>query len=154
MREGTTMKQKIQQFFTSPAYAVVGVSANRNKFGNVVYRSMRDRGLTVYPVHRSLDRVEGDACYHSVLEIPGEVQSVVTVVPPAETERVLEECAKKGVKMVWMQKGSQSERAGLLADQHGIGAVRGECILMFLEPVKSVHSFHRWVNRLVGAYPQ
>lgn len=148
------MRQKIDRFFASPAYAVVGVSANQRKFGNVVYRSMRDRGLTVYPVHRSLDRVEGDACYHSVLEIPGEVQSVVTVVPPAETERVIEECAQKGVRMVWMQKGSESERAGTLADQHGIGAIRGECILMFLEPVKSVHAFHRWINRLVGSYPR
>jgi predicted CoA-binding protein len=148
------MDQQIQRFFASPAFAVVGVSASRRKFGNAVYRAMRDRGLTVYPVHRSLDRVEGDACFHSVLEIPGEVQSVVTVVPPAETERVIEECAQKGVGMVWMQKGSESERAGMLAARHEIGTVRGQCIMMFLEPVKSVHSFHRWVNRLVGAYPQ
>jgi uncharacterized protein len=148
------MNSQIQRFFASPVYAVIGVSANQRKFGNMVYRSMRDRGMTVYPVHRSLERVEGDVCYRSVLEIPGEVQSVVTVVPPVETERVIEECAQKGVRMVWMQNGSESDRASMLADQHGLGAVRGQCIMMFLEPVKSVHSFHRWVSRLVGSYPQ
>jgi acyl-CoA synthetase (NDP forming) len=105
------MKKQIERFFDSPAFAVIGVSADRKKFGNVVYRSMREHGLTVYPVHRSLTNVEGDVCYRSVMDLPGGVRSVVTVVPPAETERVIEECGRKGIGAVWMQTGSDSEGA-------------------------------------------
>ena len=66
----------IDRFFDSEAFAVIGVSADRKKFGNAVFRKMRDAGLTVFPVHPTLASVEGEACYHSVGELPAEVKSV------------------------------------------------------------------------------
>jgi hypothetical protein len=32
--------------------------------------------------------------------------------------------------------------------------VDGQCILMFLEPVKSIHKVNRWINKVVGTYPR
>ena len=148
----TLLREHVETFFASPAFAVIGVSANRKKFGNVVYRSMKERGLTVFPVHPSLTTVEGDACYRAVRDLPDNVKSVITVVQPAVTEQVVEECADKGIRSVWMQQGSQSDSAISAATSHGMSVVPDECVMMYLEPVKSVHAFHRWVTRLVGKY--
>lgn len=147
-------REPIDTFFEADAYAVIGVSADRKKFGNTVFRTMLDAGLKVYPVHPTLESVEGEACYHAVGELPDGVTSVVTVVPPAQTERVIPACAQRGVKSIWMQPGSDSGPAVEVARKAGMNVVNGQCILMFLEPVKSVHRVHRWVNKVVGRYPR
>jgi uncharacterized protein len=144
----------IDRFFDSAAFAVIGVSADRKKFGNTVFRNMRDAGLKVFPVHPTLDSVEGETCYHSVGELPAEVKSVVTVVRPTQSERVIPACAERGVTSVWMQPGSSSVPAIDTARAAGMNVVDGQCILMFLEPVKSIHKVHRWINKVVGTYPR
>jgi hypothetical protein len=147
-------REPIDTFLASGGFAVVGVSADRKKFGNTVFRAMRDAGLTVFPVHPTLETVEGEACYRSVGELPVEVKGVVTVVPPAQTERVIPSCAQRGVTSVWMQPGSSSKAAVDAARAAGMNVVEGQCILMFLEPVTSIHKVHRWITKVVGAYPR
>jgi hypothetical protein len=149
-----TQRSVIDAFLSSPSFAVVGVSADRKKFGNSLYRALRERGMQVFPVHRSLDTVEGDQCYRSVRDLKGRVKAVVTAVPPAETDKVVQECIEAGVEMVWMQQGSESGEAVSAAVGKGIRVVAGECLLMFAEPVRSVHAFHRWFNKIIGKYPR
>ena len=145
-------REALGAFLRLPSLAVVGVSADRKKFGNQVYRALRERGVTVYPIHRSLTEVEGVKCYQRVEDLRGKIEGVVTVVPPAETERLMEICAEAGVKAVWMQQGSESPAAIDVARQLGMRVVSGECILMYLEPVGSVHGVHRWFKKLFGGY--
>jgi uncharacterized protein len=147
------LRSSIESFFRAPAFAVVGVSANQKKFGNVVYRTMREKGCRVFPVHRSLKTVEGQSCYASVLDVPEDVKAVVTVVPPDVTRTVVQDCIRKGITTVWMQQGSQSDEAIADAEKAGLHVVHGECVLMFLEPVKSIHGIHRWIKKLFGSYP-
>ena len=89
-------KADVDAFFTSPAYAVIGVSADRKKFGNTVFRTMKEKGLKVYPVHPTHETVEGEKCYKDVQSLPADVASIVTVVPPAVTKQVVAECAGAG----------------------------------------------------------
>jgi predicted CoA-binding protein len=115
---------------------------------------MLEREFPVYPVNPKLAVVEERRCFSSVLELPDNAKSVVTVVPPSVTEEVLTDCFRKGVRAVWMQPGSESRKSIQLARERNVAIVHGECILMHLEPVKSVHALHRWVNKLVGLYPR
>jgi hypothetical protein len=149
MADRQATRQAIEVFFQQPAFAVVGVSADRKKFGNIIYRAMKERGSIVFPVHPRLDSVEGDACFPSVGQLPDEVRAVVTVVPPAETEKVVRECVGRGMTAVWMQQGSQSEQAAREAREAGLSVVTGQCIMMYLEPVQSIHAVHRWIARLL-----
>lgn len=147
-------KADVDAFFTSPAYAVIGVSANRRKFGNTVFRAMKEKGLTVYPVHPTHETVEGEKCYKDVQSLPVGATSIVTVVPPEVTDRVVPEALTKGVKHFWMQPGSQSAPAAATARNAGASVVEGDCILMFLEPVQSVHKVHRFVKKVFGGMPR
>ncbi len=147
------MKQAIEKFFSSEAYAVVGVSASRHKFGNTVFRAMRERELIVYPVNPRLPFVEDRVCYKSVSDLPDEVQSVIVVVPPKVAEQVVAECKWKGIQNIWLQPGAQSREAIAYANENELNIIHGECVLMFLEPVKSFHALHRWMKKVVGKYP-
>ena len=148
------MRHDIDAFFTSEAFAVVGVSSNHRKFGSVIYREMRERGFNVYPVNPNINRLEDTKVFPSVMDLPEEVKSVVTVVPPDVTDEVIVECVEKGIRSVWMQQGSQSKEAIGFARKHNMSVVHGQCLLMFLEPVNSVHAVHRWFKKLVGSYPR
>jgi predicted CoA-binding protein len=149
-----TQRNVIDAFLSSPSFAIVGVSADRKKFGNSLYRALRERGMQVFPVHKTLDTVEGDRCYRSIRDLKGQVKAVVTVVPPAETEKVVQECVEAGVEMIWMQQGSESGKAVSAAVGNGMRVVAGECLFMFAEPVSSIHAFHRWFNKIIGKYPR
>jgi predicted CoA-binding protein len=153
MKSVRTSRADLEAFFETPAYAVIGVSADRKKFGNVVFRSMGDKQFTVYPVHPALETVEGKRCYRTVADLPEDVKAVVTVVPPRVTERVVQDCLARSIRHFWMQPGSESPAAASAARKAGATVVEHECILMFLEPVESIHALHRWLKKLVGRYP-
>jgi uncharacterized protein len=147
-------RNTIDAFLASDAFAVIGVSADQKKFGNVVYRTMKEKKAVVYPVHPSLQTVEGDVCYRNVAALPPDVHAVITVVPPAVTATVVKECAARGITHVWMQQGSESAEVIAAAEKAGMTVISGECILMFLEPVGSIHKVHRFVKKVVGRYPR
>lgn len=144
----------VQTFLSSSPIAVVGVSRNPKKFGTVIYRELKQRGRKVVPVHPERPVIEGDPSFASVSDLPGEVRAVITVVPPAVTEKVVDECIAHGVRGLWMQQGSSSATAIRKAEEAGMTVVHGQCILMFLEPVRSVHAFHRFIWKLFGRYPR
>lgn len=148
------MKTAIEQFFQSKAYGVVGVSRNSRKFGNAVFREMKKKGLAVFPVSKYLGKIEDAPCCARIADLPVEVESVVVVVHPQEATSIVSESHKKGIKNIWLQQGAESDEAIAYAEAHGMNLIHGQCILMFAEPVKSFHAFHRWINRLVGTYPR
>jgi predicted CoA-binding protein len=109
--------------------AIVGASDNRDKYGNIIYRDLRDADYKVIPVNPNADIVEGDKCYHSLSEIPIKIDVVDTVVPPHITEQIVKECKKIGITKVWMQPGSESEEAVIFCKDNGIEVVYENCIM-------------------------
>ena len=146
-------RSDIDSFFSSHAIAVIGVSESKKKFGNIVYCALRDHKFEVYPINPHRKSVEGVTCYPSLLQLPVKVESAITLVPPRETENVIQDCVQHGIKVLWMQTGSESEHAIAEAEANGIKVISKECVLMFLEPVSSIHGVHRFFKRVVGAYP-
>jgi predicted CoA-binding protein len=140
----------IHDFIASKTIAVVGVSRSGRKFGNTILTTLKENGYRVVPVNRSAGTIAGEQCYPDLRSIPTPVDGVITVVPPAETVRVVRDAVAAGIKRVWMQQGSESEEAVRLCSENGISPVRGECVLMYAAPVKGIHGFHRWLWRLIG----
>ncbi|MBI5471546.1 MAG: CoA-binding protein [Ignavibacteriae bacterium] len=143
----------IATFFASKAFAVVGVSGDRRKFGNIVFREMRERGFVVYPVNPHLSVVEETRCYKHVGELPDDVKSAVIVVKPDVAEQVVAECKWREITNVWLQPGSERKETLAYAHEHSMNLVHGICVLLFMEPVTSLHALHRWVKRVTGTYP-
>ena len=154
MKSARTSRADIEAFFEGPAYAVVGVSANRKKFGNVVFRSMGDKQFTVYPVHPTLETVEGKRCYRTVADLPEEVTGGRHRCPAGGDGTGRRRSAWPEVSGIsGCSPGRNRRRRSPPHARPGQPWSERECILMFLEPVESVHALHRWLKKLVGTYP-
>jgi len=91
--------------------AVVGVSDDADKYGHKIFRDLLRAGYTVAGVNPKGGFVLGRNIYRSLEEIATKPDLVITVVPPAVTEKVVEECNRLGIKNLWLQPGSDSPRA-------------------------------------------
>lgn len=132
---------------------MVGVSRDTRQFPNAVFRALRNDRRTLYPVnaHPDATTVEGQTCYHSLAEVPDPVDGVLVMVPAASALGVVRQAAERGVTRVWLHRGggpgAVSDEAVAFCHEHGIEVVDGACPLMFSEPVRGVHRFHRLLSR-------
>jgi predicted CoA-binding protein len=149
-----TSKAAVADFVSQRKLAVVGVSRQGKKFGNMAFRELKAKGYKLLPVHPHAETIEGERCYPNLAALPERVGGVLVVVPPAETEKVVREAAAAGIKRVWMQQGAESPAAIKFCQENGLSAVHGECILMFTEPAAWFHRAHRWVWKVLGKLPQ
>jgi predicted CoA-binding protein len=147
-------KTDVERFIAQPKLAVVGVSREKLKFGSMAYRALKQKGYQVYPINRNVESIEGDRCYANLGVLPEQVDGVVIIVPPAETEKVVREADAAGIKHVWMQQGAESDAAIQYCQEHGLNEVHGECIMMFAPPVGSFHRWHRGAWKLFGKLPK
>jgi predicted CoA-binding protein len=121
----------LQEFLRrSNCIAVIGASRNPAKYGHQVYRDLRTAGYRVYAVNPGVAEVLGDRCYPSLHALPEKPDVVSTVVPPAVTEMIVDECKVLGIDKVWMQPGSESEEAIEFCRRHHIKVVFGACVML------------------------
>lgn len=149
----TTM-ETIRDFFSQQTIAIVGVSTTGRKFSNAVYRELKGKGYDVFAVNPRAKEIQGEPCWPNLQSLPSRPDAVVLVVPPAETEKVVREVAEAGVKRVWMQQGAESKEAIDFCVNQQISVVAGECIMMFAEPIGTLHRVHRFFKGVVGSLPK
>jgi predicted CoA-binding protein len=147
-------KVDVNDFLAQKKVAVVGVSRGGKKFGNAILKDLKLKGYRVFPINPNAESIDGEPCYPELSVLPERPDGVITVVPPAVTEKVVEEAHAAGIKRIWMQQGSESEAAIRYCQDKGMTVIDGECILMFAEPAAFYHRFHRWVWKLLGKLPK
>ena len=111
-------------------YAVVGVSRNKEKYGYKIFKAMKNAGFNVYAINPNTKEIDGEPVYPSQHSLPERVDVVVTVVPPHVTENVIDEAFLLGIKKVWMQPGSESDRAVKKAKERGMKVMYGLCLIV------------------------
>lgn len=116
--------------FTNKRIAVIGVSHSSDKYGHKVFRDMVQAGWEVYGVNPKGGEVAGQTLYQSLSAVPQPVDIVVTVVPPAITLQVVEQCHQLGVTSIWMQPGSESPEAVKRAKELGMQVTSNACIMV------------------------
>ncbi len=97
MNQRTDVMEKI---FTPNSVAFVGASNNKAKWGGIVFINILMGGFKgkLYPVNPKESEILGHQAYHSVLDIPGEIDLAILVVPSAAIPDTISECVKKGIK--------------------------------------------------------
>jgi acyl-CoA synthetase (NDP forming) len=92
--------QSLDYMFHPRSVAVVGASTHDGP-GSFV-SAIKEMGFTgdLYPVNPKADEIGGLKCYHSLTEIPGDVDYVISSVPLRFVEQLVEDAGQKRVKVI------------------------------------------------------
>src|SRR5688500_2705665 len=99
-REAVASAAGVARFLEATSVAVIGASRRRGTISGEVFRNLIDGGFEgpVYPVNPKSEVVQSVRAYPSVLDVPGEVDLAVIVVPAQAVAAVARDCGEKGVK--------------------------------------------------------
>jgi len=94
----------LEEFFHPKSVAVVGASTSPGKLGYAVLENLIDGGYidvgTIYPINPKADEILGQKAYPSVLDVPGDIDLGVVVIPYKFVPAILEDCGKKKIPAV------------------------------------------------------
>ena len=119
--------------------AVIGASANPAKTGHVILRNIIDAGYKgdIYPINPKGGEILGLKVYRSVLEVPGEIDLAVVVVPARVVPSVMEEIGRKGIPGAVIISGGfgeageegarLEEEVGRIARQYNVRVIGPNC---------------------------
>jgi len=145
--------ESIKLFLQQPHIAVVGVSRNKNKFGNAVYQTLKKKGIKVLPVNPHLTHFDGDKCYSDIETLPPGVNAVFVNTPPENTRIIVEKAFNRGIQHIWLQQGSTDDEVMKYLQGKEVNYIADRCIMMFAEPVGSFHRVHRFFSKITGNFP-
>jgi hypothetical protein len=145
--------KQIEDFIASQPVAMVGVSRNPKKFGQMAFKELRGKGLNVIPVNPAAGDILGEKAYPDINSLPPEVGGVIIMTKKDQTASVVKEARNKGIKNIWIQQNSDSKEAVKDLEGSNINYITGECILMHYKP-HSIHKFHRAINKFFGKFPK
>jgi len=140
----------INSFFEQKRIALAGVSRDNKKFGRYVFKELTKKGYSIAPINKNTDEIDGVKCYKNFEELTEKFDSALISVKPTETLSAIKSAVNAGIKNIWIQQGSESEDAIKYCQTNNIPFISNECIMMYAAPVKSIHSFHRFIWKLLG----
>jgi len=144
--------QFIQSFLKQKKIAIAGVSRDKKKFGRYVFNELTKNGYSIAPINRNTTEIDGIRCFNSFNDLKEKYESALITVKPTETLSAVESAVNAGIKNIWIQQGSESDEAIKFCKEKNIPFISNECIMMYAEPVKSMHSFHHFIWKLIGKY--
>ena len=148
--------EAISAFLGNSRFAAIGVSRNPKDFTRMVVDEFEKRGYEVVRVNPRADG-GGPMWRHSIAEVSPPVKAALLFTPPAETDKVVRDCAAAGVQQIWMHRGggqgAVSRPAVEFCREHQIAVIPGECPYMFLPGRGGIHSVHAFIRKLCGKYP-
>lgn len=139
-REAIAASAGVARLVRPRSVAVIGAARRRGTISGEVFHNLIEDGFEgpVYPVNPKADVVQSVRAYPSVLDIPGEVDLAVIVVPAQAVAGVARECGEKGVKALLLisagfaetgEEGEQRQRELLeIARGYGMRIVGPNCM--------------------------
>lgn len=101
----------LDALFKPRSVAVIGASAKELHIGNQIVRNLLEFGFRgpVYPINPKADEIRGVKAYKTILDVPTEVDVVHMAIPAPFVPQAIDDCGRKGVKLVILNGGGFSE---------------------------------------------
>ena len=143
----------VARFLSLEKYAIAGVSRDPKKFGQVMFRDLRKKGMDVVPINPMADTIDGVKCFSSVSDLPADVRGLIFMTPKEETLAVAREAIAHGIKDLWVQQGAETKELIGDLEKEDVNLIYKQCIMMFWKP-DGIHSFHRFLKKIFGGLPE
>lgn len=104
-------ENKLEHMFHAKSVAVIGASNNQGKVGYTIMKNLMEGGYKgkIYPVNPKEKEVLGITAYKSLMDIDGEVELAVIVIPSKLVPGLVKEAGEKGVKNIVIITGGFKE---------------------------------------------
>jgi predicted CoA-binding protein len=146
------MDTNIENFLNCKKIAVVGISQQERKFGNAIYKELKNRGFKTFAVSKNVKKIGDDSCYPNITSLQNQIDAIILAVNPKSAIVGLQEAASIGIKNVWIVRGAESPELIQIANELSIPIITKKCVLMYAAPVAGFHKFHRFINKVFGKY--
>ena len=97
--------------------AIIGASADRNKFGNKAVRAFQQKGWTAYPVNPKETEIEGLPAFKNILDVPVRPKLISVYLPPPVLLKTLPDIAARGCDELWLNPGTESDEVLAAAEK-------------------------------------
>lgn len=146
-------KSSIDRFLDSKSFLFYGISNDRNKFGNSVFKHLLENSYNVIPVHTEIQQMYKADCIKDINNLQNKPEAAIIILSPNNTDKVLKELISYGIKRVWVQQRCESEESENLCSANDIECITGECIMMFARNIGIVHKVHKLINKITKRLP-
>lgn len=109
------MQSAAKVFFSAPTFAVAGASSETYKFGHKIFAWYLDHNLSAIPLNPTCSSVSVRRKQYDTVPSPSKLKdpantSLSVITPPQVTAQLLREAKEVGVKAVFLQPGSFTDR--------------------------------------------
>lgn len=138
-------KVDIDEFLSHKKLALLRLSSIVKVMGGRLDDELRPKGYEISVVYLA----QGDPGPH-LESVKDEVEGLIIATPKSECLLAVQEAVAAKMPRVWIQRGCESREGIELLQRHQIPVVYAECVMMYAEPVQSIHAFHRWLAKIFG----
>ncbi|MDX1958949.1 MAG: CoA-binding protein [Leptospiraceae bacterium] len=110
--------------------AIVGATNDKTKYGNVIYRDLKSKNISVFGVNAKATTIDGDKAYKTVEEIGKRPDILNFVLPPKIGLELIQGLVQKGYDNFWLQPGAESEEILSFLDSSGKNYLAYSCVMV------------------------
>jgi len=102
---------EMRKLFYPDSIAVIGATSAEGKLGYNVFRNLLFHQFPgkLYPINPKSEQVQGVKAYRNITEVPDTVDLAIVLVPAAAAVAAIEDCCKKGVKIIVVETAGFAE---------------------------------------------
>jgi predicted CoA-binding protein len=108
--------------------AVVGASSDPDKPGGHIPLYLQSQGYRIVPVNPHGGELFGERVQRSLDEVDVPIDVVDVFRPSEEAPDIARAAVRRGARVLWLQRGIQSEEAREIAEAAGLTVVMNRCM--------------------------
>jgi predicted CoA-binding protein len=121
--------KEIKEMYNLKNIAVVGLSPTEGKPSNYVSKYLIEKGYNIIPINPNYSEIMNRKAYGNVSEVPDSIDILDIFRRSEDVLKIVKESLdKKGIKVVWMQKGIYNREAEDIANKNGLKVVYNRCM--------------------------
>ena len=145
---------QIQNFLSLKTFALIGVSRDSKKFGNAIYKELKSKNFSVFPIHSEMKNIAGDDCYPDIKSLPSLPEGLIVVTNKKKSLGIVKDAYTSGIRNIWISLMSESKDAIEYCRKNFINVIYRQCPLMFFGQVSGFHNFHKFIKKVFGRLPK
>lgn len=114
-------------------WAVVGVTAKKDRYGYKIWKILGKHGYEVYGVNPNYIEIEGQKIYPNLKDLPIKVDVIDMVVRPSLASTTLDEAKELGIEYIFFQPGSYNDEIVKKASDLGFKYLINDCVYAILK---------------------